>query len=48
VTPDRLVAELKGEPNPAVPFHPLCGGIPPELAGVSLKLFENEVLPAFR
>jgi alkanesulfonate monooxygenase SsuD/methylene tetrahydromethanopterin reductase-like flavin-dependent oxidoreductase (luciferase family) len=48
VRPDQFVAELKAEPHPVARFHPLCGGIPPELAWDSLKLFENEVLPAFR
>jgi hypothetical protein len=27
-------------------FHPMCGGISPDLAWSSLRLFENEVLPA--
>ena len=47
LTPDELVAELKAAPFPYVMFHPLCGGIPPDLAWSSLRLFENEVLPAF-
>jgi hypothetical protein len=29
-------------------LHPLCGGMPIELAWSSLHLFEHEVLPAFR
>ena len=29
-------------------FHPLCGGIHPELAWQSLKLFADEVLPALQ
>jgi hypothetical protein len=28
-------------------FHPLCGGMPIDLAWSSLHLFEHEVLPAF-
>ena len=47
LTPDELVAELKAAPFPFAFFHPLCGGIPPDLAWSSLRLFENEVLPAF-
>ncbi|MBV9412841.1 MAG: LLM class flavin-dependent oxidoreductase [Acidimicrobiia bacterium] len=47
LTPEELVAELKAAPFPFVMLHPLCGGIPPELAWSSLRLFENEVLPAF-
>ncbi|NUP33215.1 MAG: LLM class flavin-dependent oxidoreductase [Streptomycetaceae bacterium] len=46
VTPDELVAELKAAgPGAALGFHPLMGGIPPELAWESLRLFEREVLP---
>jgi len=48
LNPDQLVAVLKAMPVPAVSFHPLCGGIPPSLAWESLRLFEREVLPAFR
>jgi alkanesulfonate monooxygenase SsuD/methylene tetrahydromethanopterin reductase-like flavin-dependent oxidoreductase (luciferase family) len=47
LTPDELIAELKAAPFPFAFFHPLCGGIPPDLAWSSLRLFENEVLPAF-
>jgi alkanesulfonate monooxygenase SsuD/methylene tetrahydromethanopterin reductase-like flavin-dependent oxidoreductase (luciferase family) len=48
LTPEQLVAELKAAPVPYVQLHPLCGGMPPELAWSSLELFEQEVLPAFR
>lgn len=48
LTPADLVAELKAAPVPYVQLHPLCGGIPPDLAWSSLELFEKEVLPAFR
>jgi alkanesulfonate monooxygenase SsuD/methylene tetrahydromethanopterin reductase-like flavin-dependent oxidoreductase (luciferase family) len=46
LTPDELVAELteKG-PFGFAMFHPLMGGIPPELGWQSLRLFESEVLP---
>ncbi len=47
-TPDDLVKQLRSVPAPSIVFHPLCGGIPPALAWESLKLFESEVLPAFR
>jgi alkanesulfonate monooxygenase SsuD/methylene tetrahydromethanopterin reductase-like flavin-dependent oxidoreductase (luciferase family) len=46
LTPDQMVAELTAQgPFAFAAFHPLMGGIPPELAWESLKLFEHEVLP---
>ncbi|HEY8523598.1 MAG TPA: LLM class flavin-dependent oxidoreductase [Acidimicrobiales bacterium] len=47
LTPEELVTELKEAPFPFALFHPLCGGMPPELAWSSLRLFEREVIPAF-
>ena len=47
LTPEEFVAELEAAPFPFAMFHPLCGGMPPDLAWSSLRLFENEVLPAF-
>ncbi|MFJ9380923.1 LLM class flavin-dependent oxidoreductase [Streptomyces sp. NPDC101455] len=47
LTPEQLVAELKSSSRPFTQLHPLCGGLPPELAWSSLRLFEREVLPAF-
>jgi hypothetical protein len=47
LTPEQLIQELKAAPFPFAFFHPLCGGIPPELAWQSLRLFEHEVMPAF-
>jgi hypothetical protein len=47
LTPDQFIEELKAAPFPFALFHPLCGGMPPDLAWTSLKLFEHEVLPAF-
>ncbi|WP_345679118.1 LLM class flavin-dependent oxidoreductase [Yinghuangia aomiensis] len=45
VTPDVLLTELKAAgPAAQVGLHPLMGGIPPELAWESLRLFESEVL----
>jgi alkanesulfonate monooxygenase SsuD/methylene tetrahydromethanopterin reductase-like flavin-dependent oxidoreductase (luciferase family) len=46
LTPGQFVAELKAAPSAFVQFHPLCGGMPMELAWSSLRLFEKEVLPA--
>ncbi len=47
VSPEQFVEEQKASPFPFAFFHPLCGGIPPELAWSSLRLFEERVLPAF-
>jgi alkanesulfonate monooxygenase SsuD/methylene tetrahydromethanopterin reductase-like flavin-dependent oxidoreductase (luciferase family) len=47
LTPDQLVEELQAAPFPFALFHPMCGGMPPDLAWSSLRLFEHEVLPAF-
>lgn len=48
VTPDQLVASLRASRGPFANFHPLCGGMPIELAWSSLKLFEHDVLPRLR
>ncbi|MCW1430081.1 LLM class flavin-dependent oxidoreductase [Novosphingobium sp. JCM 18896] len=48
VTPEEYVAQLKAAPMAVAQFHPLCGGMPIQAAWDSLKLFETEVLPAFR
>jgi alkanesulfonate monooxygenase SsuD/methylene tetrahydromethanopterin reductase-like flavin-dependent oxidoreductase (luciferase family) len=46
LTPDQMVSELSEQgPFGFVAFHPLMGGIPPELAWDSLHLFEHDVLP---
>src|SRR6266508_2237427 len=46
LTPDELVAELQAKgPFGFTLFHPLVGGVPPEMAWESLRLFEAEVLP---
>jgi hypothetical protein len=47
LTPDEYVAELKAAPLPFALLHPLCGGMPIDLAWSSLRLFEHEVAPAF-
>lgn len=47
LTPEQMVERLKAMPAPVASFHPLCGGMPIDLAWESLKLFESEVLPHF-
>jgi alkanesulfonate monooxygenase SsuD/methylene tetrahydromethanopterin reductase-like flavin-dependent oxidoreductase (luciferase family) len=47
LTPAEFVEEQKAAPFPFALFHPLCGGMPVELAWSSLRLFEHHVLPAF-
>ena len=47
MTPDEYVEELRAAPFPFAFFHPLCGGMPVDLAWSSLRLFEHEVRPAF-
>ena len=46
VTPSEFVAEQSGNPFPFAMLHPMCGGMPPELAWSSLRLFEEQVLSA--
>jgi alkanesulfonate monooxygenase SsuD/methylene tetrahydromethanopterin reductase-like flavin-dependent oxidoreductase (luciferase family) len=48
VTPEVFIEEKRLSPMPFVLLHPLCGGMPIELAWTSLHLFEDEVLPALR
>ena len=40
LTPEEYVEEQKASSFPFGIFHPLCGGMPPELAWSSLRLFE--------
>ena len=47
LTPDQYVAELTRAPMPFALLHPLCGGMPIDLAWSSLRHFEHDVLPAF-
>lgn len=47
LTPEEYVSGLKTSPFPFAMFHPLCGGIPPELGWETLRLFEQRVIPAF-
>ena len=37
----------RAAPFPFAFFHPLCGGMPIDLAWSSLRLFEDRVRPAF-
>jgi alkanesulfonate monooxygenase SsuD/methylene tetrahydromethanopterin reductase-like flavin-dependent oxidoreductase (luciferase family) len=48
ISPAEMIEEQRTSPFPFEMFHPLCGGMPIGLAWSSLKLFEEEVLPAFR
>jgi alkanesulfonate monooxygenase SsuD/methylene tetrahydromethanopterin reductase-like flavin-dependent oxidoreductase (luciferase family) len=49
VTPEQCVAFAKSlEPHGELQFQPLFGGLEPQLAWRSLKLFEQEVVPALR
>jgi alkanesulfonate monooxygenase SsuD/methylene tetrahydromethanopterin reductase-like flavin-dependent oxidoreductase (luciferase family) len=46
LTPAQFVEEEQRAPQGFVMLHPLCGGMPVDLAWSSLRLFEREVLPA--
>lgn len=48
-TPDDIVARALAVPHGgALNFHPLAGGLPPDLSWPSLELFAARVLPALR
>jgi alkanesulfonate monooxygenase SsuD/methylene tetrahydromethanopterin reductase-like flavin-dependent oxidoreductase (luciferase family) len=47
LTPDEYIAELRAAPFPFAFLHPLCGGMAIDVAWSSLRLFEQEVMPAF-
>ena len=49
VTPDGCIelARTLG-PSGALVFHPLCGGMDPDVSWESLRLFEQKVLPTLR
>ncbi|MGW1029114.1 LLM class flavin-dependent oxidoreductase [Streptomyces sp. NPDC002577] len=47
LAPEQFAAELAASPYPFAQFHPLCGGMPIELAWSSLRLFERDVMPSF-
>ncbi|HEV3281372.1 MAG TPA: LLM class flavin-dependent oxidoreductase [Acidimicrobiales bacterium] len=48
MTPEQFVDEQRSSPLRFTVFHPLCGGMPIDLAWSSLVLLEREVLPALR
>ena len=48
LTPDQCIDELRAAAFPFALFHPLCGGMPIDLAWSSLRLFEHDVRPAFQ
>lgn len=46
LTPEELLRQLRDAgPAGVAVFHPLMGGIPPDIGWSSLRLFEDEVLP---
>jgi alkanesulfonate monooxygenase SsuD/methylene tetrahydromethanopterin reductase-like flavin-dependent oxidoreductase (luciferase family) len=47
MTPAQYIDELRAAGFPFAFFHPLCGGMPFDLAWSSLRLFERVVRPAF-
>jgi alkanesulfonate monooxygenase SsuD/methylene tetrahydromethanopterin reductase-like flavin-dependent oxidoreductase (luciferase family) len=48
-TPEQILARARElGPMAALNFHPLAGGLPPELAWASLELFASKVLPGLR
>lgn len=47
MTPEQMVEELRAAPFPFAMLHPLCGGMPPEFAWETMRLFETGVMPAF-
>lgn len=47
LSPAQLIAEQQTAPFAFAMFHPMCGGMPIDLAWSSLRLFEREVFPAF-
>lgn len=49
MTPQQCVEYAKTlEPHGELTFQPLFGGLPPELAWKSLKLFERETIPLLK
>jgi len=47
LTPEQYIEEVRSSPLPFALLHPLCGGMPIDVAWSSLRLFEREVVPAF-
>ncbi len=49
MTPEELIEVARGmAPLDTILFHPLMGGMDPELSWASLRLFETKVLPVLR
>ena len=48
LNPKEFLAEQENSPTPFTVLHPMCGGMPPDLAWASLRLFEHEVLPVLQ
>jgi alkanesulfonate monooxygenase SsuD/methylene tetrahydromethanopterin reductase-like flavin-dependent oxidoreductase (luciferase family) len=48
VTPDELIADLRGGPAEPVTIHPLIGGLDPEESWRGLELLCQRVIPAVR
>jgi alkanesulfonate monooxygenase SsuD/methylene tetrahydromethanopterin reductase-like flavin-dependent oxidoreductase (luciferase family) len=46
LTPREFLSEQELTPQPFVMLHPMCGGMPIDLAWSSLRLFEHDILPA--
>jgi alkanesulfonate monooxygenase SsuD/methylene tetrahydromethanopterin reductase-like flavin-dependent oxidoreductase (luciferase family) len=49
MTPEELIGRARElGPDGVIGFHPLMGGLDPEMSWSSLRLFESEVLPVLR
>jgi alkanesulfonate monooxygenase SsuD/methylene tetrahydromethanopterin reductase-like flavin-dependent oxidoreductase (luciferase family) len=49
LTPDQFIEAAREKSSAqTMAFHPLCGGISPDLAWQSLQLFADQVLPALK
>jgi len=46
--PEELIVELSGPGLRSLAVHPMMGGIPPKVAWESLRLLEQEVIPALQ
>jgi alkanesulfonate monooxygenase SsuD/methylene tetrahydromethanopterin reductase-like flavin-dependent oxidoreductase (luciferase family) len=47
-TPEEMIERCRGGELMAATTHPLCGGMPPELSWVSLRLIGETVIPAVK
>lgn len=48
LTPDEMVREMREGPDEPMPFHPLIGGLDPEVSWEGLRLLFEDVLPRAR